>query len=144
MEGNMYKDWKIKKEDFLNNKELEDEYYKVHVWCNESQANESYEDRYEIREVEEDGVSYYKTVNTTPPTEEELAEQVRNLRNDYLKEYVDPVVTNPLRWNDLSESEQSDYIEYRKYLLNIPQRADFPLVKVLTFDDWREQLVGVE
>ena len=44
--------------------------------------------------------------------------QVREHRNILLQTEVDPIVTNPLRWADLSEEEKQQYTDYRRYLLD--------------------------
>ena len=71
---------------------------------------------------------------------EELAqakgEEVRAIRNQYLETYVDPVVSNPLRWADMSAEEQQQYSDYRQYLLHITEAPEFPDVAVLTMDEW--------
>lgn len=65
--------------------------------------------------------------------EEELIEakkeSVRETRDFYLEKYVDPVVSNPLRWADMSEEEKKEYSDYRKYLLDYPESSE----------DWYEQ-----
>ena len=70
------------------------------------------------------------------PTTEEKAVKVRAKRDLYLEVYVDPIVSNPLRWADLSEKEQQDIVNYRLYLLNIPEQSGFPNIEVLTFEEW--------
>lgn len=49
---------------------------------------------------------------------EKQREEVRRLRNIYLTNYVDVIVTNPLRWVELSESDKQQIIDYRRYLLD--------------------------
>lgn len=66
------------------------------------------------------------------------AELVRSKRNEYLKMYVDPMAGNSLRWADLTEEERQSYSDYRKYLLDIPQKKGFPNVDVLTFEEWKK------
>ena len=65
-----------------------------------------------------------------PPTEEEIALEeavaVRNLRNLKLLHHVDPIVSNPLRWGEMSEEEKQKVQSYRKLLLDIPQQEGFP------------------
>ena len=64
------------------------------------------------------------------PTQAELdAEAAANVRNE--REYifytiVDPLVSNPLRWADLSSDKQAEWSQYRSDLLNVPQQAGFP------------------
>ena len=51
---------------------------------------------------------------------------VRDQRDVKLKQEVDPVVSNPLRWADLSEQEQTEVATYRTALLDVPQQSGFP------------------
>lgn len=51
---------------------------------------------------------------------------VRDTRDLKLKHEVDPVVSNPLRWADLSEQEQTEVATYRTALLDVPQQSGFP------------------
>ena len=64
------------------------------------------------------------------PTQEELdtetAEQVRSDRDYKLLTEVDPLVSNPLRWADISSSKQTEWAQYRTNLLNVPQQSGFP------------------
>jgi hypothetical protein len=64
------------------------------------------------------------------PTQAELdaeaAEQVRAERDGKLVEEVDPIVTNPLRWADLTAAKQAEWTQYRTDLLNITDQAGFP------------------
>lgn len=65
-----------------------------------------------------------------PPTEEELfakaAGQARIWRDEKLRDYVDPVVTNSLRWNSMSEDQQTSVANYRDALLAVPDQEGFP------------------
>lgn len=64
------------------------------------------------------------------PTQEELdaiaAANIRAERDRRLVSEVDPVVSNPLRWADLSEQEQADVSAYRLALLDVPSQSGFP------------------
>jgi hypothetical protein len=64
------------------------------------------------------------------PTQEELdaaaAADVRAQRDSLLATQVDPVVSNPLRWADLSAEQQSAWATYRRALLDITAQAGFP------------------
>jgi len=64
------------------------------------------------------------------PTQEELDSQeairVRQIRDSLLTSEVDPIVTNPLRWAELSEEKQTEWINYRNKLLNISEQDGFP------------------
>lgn len=61
-----------------------------------------------------------------PPdkTGEAALEWVRAKRDELLQTQVDPVVTNPLRWADLSAEKQAEWTDYRRALLNIT--TDYP------------------
>ena len=64
------------------------------------------------------------------PTQEELdaatAAQVRGERDNILVTVVDPLVSNPLRWADLTADQQTAWSQYRTDLLAVPQQAGFP------------------
>jgi len=64
------------------------------------------------------------------PTQEELdaelAAGLRAERNQRLAEELDPVVTNPLRWAELTDAKQAEWTQYRTDLLNLPAQAGFP------------------
>lgn len=64
------------------------------------------------------------------PTQAELdsetAANVRAERDNILATVVDPMVSNPLRWADLSSDKQTEWSQYRTDLLNVPQQAGFP------------------
>jgi len=57
---------------------------------------------------------------------EQKASDARMYRDQLLQTEVDPVVTNPLRWAELSSTEQQAWADYRTALLNVPQQASFP------------------
>ena len=71
----------------------------------------------------------------TPPTDDEIdkqkAQEVRDARNSILTFEVDPIVSNPLRWADMTESKQEEWKKYRQDLLDITKQPKFP--KVVTF-----------
>ena len=64
------------------------------------------------------------------PTQAELdaatATQVRHERDNILVTVVDPLVSNPLRWADLTADQQTAWCQYRTDLLAVPQQAGFP------------------
>lgn len=51
---------------------------------------------------------------------------IRDQRDLKLTNEVDPVVSNPLRWADLSAQEQADVSAYRLALLDVPSQSGFP------------------
>lgn len=104
---------------------LQEKYAKVAEWCNENQ-------KYYVS----DEGDYFSVQPIPEMSVEEKSEQVRNTRDAYLAQYVDVVVSNPLRWADMSAEEQDKIKAYRRYLLDIPQNEAFPEVVVLTFEEW--------
>ena len=64
------------------------------------------------------------------PTQEELdaelGAQVRNERDNILTTVVDPLVSNNLRWAELTSDKQAEWATYRTSLLNVPQQDGFP------------------
>jgi hypothetical protein len=65
-----------------------------------------------------------------PPSQEELddraAEDVRATRAAILLYEVDPIVSNPLRWSDMTTEQQNAWSQYRTDLLNITDQEGFP------------------
>ena len=65
-----------------------------------------------------------------PPTQEQLdaeaAAAVRGRRDMHLVNEVDPLVSNPLRWADLTTEQQNAWSQYRTDLLNITDQDGFP------------------
>jgi len=65
-----------------------------------------------------------------PPTQEELdaeaAKQARAARNRILSKQVDPIVTNPLRWAEMTAEQQRAWTDYRRALLDITDQSGFP------------------
>jgi len=65
-------------------------------------------------------------VEDTARKTEALSLEVRGMRDFKLRDEVDPIVTNPLRWADLTTAKQNEWAQYRTDLLNVPQQAGFP------------------
>jgi hypothetical protein len=64
------------------------------------------------------------------PTQAELdaglSTSLRSKRNQKLVNEVDPLVTNPLRWAELTDAKQAEWTQYRTDLLNLPDQSGFP------------------
>lgn len=69
---------------------------------------------------------------------------IRNYRNKLLETEVDPIVSNPLRWNDMSEYNKNQYQEYRTYLLDWTENEEWWKTKPETFDDFCAEDVVTE
>jgi hypothetical protein len=70
------------------------------------------------------------TAAYVPPTQAELdavaAEAVRAERDYKLTSEVDPIVSNPLRWADLTAEKQAEWATHRRALLDITAQSGFP------------------
>ena len=64
------------------------------------------------------------------PTQAELdaaaAAQVRAKRDNILATVVDPIVSNNLRWAEMTAEKQAEWAAYRTALLDITDQAGFP------------------
>ena len=60
------------------------------------------------------------------PTSEDLSEEARAKRDNILVTAVDPLVSNPFRWADLTSDKQAEWSQYRTDLLSVPQQSGFP------------------
>lgn len=63
---------------------------------------------------------------TQAEIDDRQAELVRFQRDGLLATEVDPIVTNPLRWADLTTEQQNAWSQYRTDLLNITDQEGFP------------------
>ena len=62
--------------------------------------------------------------------------RVRSIRNSYLEQFVDPVVSSALRWADMSEEEKQKYADYRHYLLDFTTQENWWESNPLTLEEW--------
>jgi hypothetical protein len=54
-----------------------------------------------------------------------IEDTIRNKRNTLLSN-LDLTISNPLRWAEFTQEQQTDFARYRQELLNVPQQAGFP------------------
>ena len=54
------------------------------------------------------------------------ATEVRAERDRLLSTGVDPLVSNPLRWGELTTEKQTEWTQYRRDLLDITDQSGFP------------------
>jgi hypothetical protein len=66
------------------------------------------------------------TASTQESRDARLSSQQRSVRDGKLQSEVDSIVSNPLRWADLSTEKQNEWAQYRTDLLNVPQQSGFP------------------
>jgi len=72
-------------------------------------------------------------ITEVPLTDEEIDNGVverikapREARDRILVEEVDPIVSNVLRWNDMTDAKRTEWTNYRQALLDIPQQEGYP------------------
>jgi len=51
---------------------------------------------------------------------------IRENRDAILTQIIDPLVSNPLRWADMTADKQAEWAAYRRALLDISQQSGFP------------------
>lgn len=92
----------------------------------------------EIKQVE--FAEMYNGVIYIDPAELQTAKEkvIRGIRDQYLVEYVDAIVANPLRWADMSADEQTQITNYRRYLLDYTDTENWWEHNPMTFDEWSE------
>lgn len=65
-----------------------------------------------------------------PPSEEELNQlrsvYLRDTRDQKLRDEVDPIAGNALRWGSLTAEKQQEWAVYRQALLDITRHANWP------------------
>jgi hypothetical protein len=62
----------------------------------------------------------------TGQTDKNAMISLRSIRNGLLEGEVDPIVSNPLRWDALSTSKQNEWKAYRTALLDITAQSGAP------------------
>lgn len=85
----------------------------------------------------------YDIVDGKPVYSEQKAiaikqDNVREVRNQYLVEYVDPQQLY-LRWVNLDAEEQKNITDYRTYLLDYTTKPEWYEKNPLTLDEWKHQ-----
>ena len=69
--------------------------------------------------------------------EEEAARSVRDFRDYKLRSEVDPIVSNPLRWESMTTTDRNALASYRQALLDVTDQDGFPMNVV-----WPEKPFG--
>lgn len=75
-----------------------------------------------VRDMTEDEVAEITAIR-----EERAPVYAREKRDRLLRTVVDPIVTNPLRWAEMTDAQRQAWSDYRRALLDIPEQAGFPL-----------------
>lgn len=73
-----------------------------------------------------------------PQKPQEVKEQeVRTIRNDYLKKYIDDRAKSPFMWNEVSDEEKEVLQAYRKYLMDYPETDGWFEQNPKTLEEWK-------
>lgn len=76
----------------------------------------------------------YSGSEWVPPSQQWLydraADLARRERASIMKRFVDPMVTNPLRWADTPDAKKQEWLDYRQALLSISDQEGFPFTIV--------------
>ena len=67
---------------------------------------------------------------------EQKKAEVRAVRNQYLKQYVDDRAKSPFMWNEIPEEEKALIGEYRKYLMDYPETEGWYKHSPMSFEEW--------
>ena len=71
-------------------------------------------------------LSGYDEYNQTPVSITPSEADVRKTRDNILITLVDPIISNPLRWADMTAEQQAAWAAYRTALLDITDQTGFP------------------
>lgn len=93
-------------------------------WISFTCSKEEYTDLYE--KMAKDVLTEKYTRPSQIWFDELKGKEIRKQRDALLSKNVDPIVSNPLRWNDVQENERVALINYRKALLEITDQKGFP------------------
>lgn len=91
-------------------------------------------------EVEQDYDGCWYLQGYAPQKPQEIKEQeVRAVRNSYLKKYIDDRAKSPFMWDEVSDEEKEILREYRKYLMDYPETEDWFEQNPKTFEEWKTE-----
>ena len=110
----------------LNKPYTNAQYADLAVYCNENSL------------IIEDKGDYLEAANPPEPSDEEKKAQVRSVRNQYLKEYIDDRAKSPFMWDEVPEEEKALIGEYRKYLMDYPETEGWYEHSPMTFEEWKQ------
>lgn len=100
---------------------------------NQIEAKKYLYNQYDL-EIGYNGKFYLKGYAPTKSIEE-LQNEVRAIRNQYLIKYVDPYQL-VIRWNTLTQDEQNNITNYRQYLLDYTNQPNWWEENPKTFEEW--------
>lgn len=75
-----------------------------------------------VRDMTDDEIAEFEALRA-----QNAPAQAREKRDRLLRTVVDPIVSNPLRWADMTDAQRQAWADYRRALLDVPDQAGFPL-----------------
>lgn len=86
----------------------------------------------------EDKGDCLEAVNLPEKPVEQKEAEIREIRNNYLKKYIDDRAKSPFMWNEVSDEEKEVLQAYRKYLMDYPETAeDWFEHNPKTLEEWK-------
>jgi len=64
--------------------------------------------------------------------------RVRSIRNSYLEQYVDPIISNQIRFSEMPETDKEKILNYRRYLLDYTEQENWWESNPLTLEEWNK------
>lgn len=64
--------------------------------------------------------------------------RVRSIRNSYLEQFVDPIISNQIRFSEMSETDKEKILNYRRYLLDYTNNENWWQMLPLDWENWNK------
>lgn len=77
-------------------------------------------------------------LNDDPAAIEYEKNRIRELRNSYLVQFVDHVVSNQIRFSEMSETDKEKILNYRRYLLDYTNNENWWQKSPLDWENWNK------
>lgn len=77
-------------------------------------------------------------LNDDPAAIEYEQNRIREIRNSYLVEFVDPIVSNQIRFSEMSETDKEKILNYRRYLLDYTNNENWWQKSPLDWENWNK------
>lgn len=88
-------------------------------------------------QIIKDKGAYLEAVNRPEKPVEQKQDEVRAVRNNYLKKYIDDRAKSPFMWDEVPEEEKEILQAYRKYLMDYPETKDWFEQNPKTLEEWK-------
>lgn len=85
----------------------------------------------------EDKGDCLEAVNLPEKPVEQKEAEIREIRNNYLKKYIDDRAKSPFMWDEVSDEEKEVLQAYRKYLMDYPETEGWFEQNPKTLEEWK-------